>query len=147
MHLKQGLRGAMLIGVLGIWILPIAAVSAPDQNKEEVLPQQGLLAAAGNLPMSGVSLPLPIGMKAGQVAPITGGVSRAGGTCDYQVTNNFEYPIQVALTVRQYSSQLKRTASKSLSERLKPGETKSGQLQENTGTAGCALVLESWKRK
>ncbi|RIL05186.1 MAG: hypothetical protein DCC75_11930 [Proteobacteria bacterium] len=126
--------------------LVIYGTLAHATDEIEEFPQMGLLAASGSLPSNSVSLPLPVGMKPGQTAPITGGLSRGEkGICSYSVTNNFDKPIRISLSVRQYTASLQKTTSSPASFRLKPSETQSGQVKEQANTAGCALIMESWK--
>lgn len=140
MNFFKGLT-AILIGTCIVASTVLAEKPAPDTN----FPQKTLLAASGNLP-SDVAVPLPSGMKIGQLPPITGGVSRNGkGLCSYTVSNNFSKSIEVDLSIRQYNVKQQRISSNAASWRLKPAETNKGEIRELPNTAGCALVLESWK--
>lgn len=120
-------------------------IPAPSQSEE--FPQEGVLAVAGSIPASGsLSLPLPLGLAAGKTPPVTGGLSQKDGTkWSYQLTNNFPQRVSLNLEIRQYDAARKNITSTRISHRLKTGESAQEDFTTKKETAGCALVLTSWK--
>lgn len=118
---------------------------ADDNAAQEEFPQKALLAASGQMPAD-AAIPIASGMRIGQLPQLSGGVNRDGkGNCAYSITNNFDKPVQLNFSVRQYNQNLEKISSSASSFRLKPAETQSSQIRESSKTTGCAVVLESWK--
>ncbi|MBN8550696.1 MAG: hypothetical protein J0M12_15385 [Deltaproteobacteria bacterium] len=137
-----------LLLVPALVLFQASAAPAVPNSDQAAFPQKSLLAASGNLSTTDLAIPLPAGMKMGQLPAIAGGVSRNGkGLCAYTVSNNFEKTVQVNLSVRQYNAKAQKISSSSAAWTLKPAETQKGQVSESSATAGCALVLESWRAR
>lgn len=125
-----------------VW--PAQAFAQSESSQQ--FPQRGLLAAMGNLPPGDLALPLPAGVAPGKLPEISAGLSKgAKNSWEYRVTNNFDRPVQLIVSVRQYSSTLQNLDSSKASFRLKPGESQSGKILANQKAVGCAVIMESWK--
>jgi hypothetical protein len=137
-------RRVLLCGCLTA--LAIVSTAAADNPPPQVdFPQSGLLAGAGNLPSGNLNLPMPVGLAPGVEPPITGSISKGpNNKWQYAVTNNFDKPVRVSASLRQFTADLKRIGSSPVTVRLKPGETEKGELSANPKAAGGAIVMESW---
>ena len=136
----------LLTLVIALSFAPVAL--ADDREVMEDLPQRGLLAAIGSLPSGSVALPLPVGLAPGKIPAIEGGISKdQKDTWQYHVTNNFNVPIRITVSIKQYDAALNNISTSPASFKLKPGETQGAKVAAQPVAAGCALIMESWKRQ
>ena len=112
----------------------------------EEFPQSGALAVSGSVQSGTLNVPLPVGLAPGVQPPITGSVSTdEKGRWNCQVSNNTDQTLRIKVEAIEFLKGPKRGGSRSLTYRLKGGQSGSDGLSSSGNTVGYVINLTGWK--